>query len=187
MNPSSIVILGIDPGSRITGYGLIEVTAGNQRYLASGCLRLKAQDSNLRLQQIFTDLQAIINYYQPHEIAIERVFMHHKHANPAAAIKLGQARGAALVAVQQALAEAVQCGQTRQLAEYSAREIKQAVVGHGAAKKEQVQFMVRALLKLSDIPQSDAADALAAALCHSHVRTLGGLPLSTKRKKRRWR
>jgi crossover junction endodeoxyribonuclease RuvC len=152
------ILLGIDPGSRITGYGIIEVGKRQHKYIASGCIRLKSKQSYENLQTIFASLMQILNEYQPHEAAIEQIFM---HRNPGSAIKLGQARGVAIVA-------ATQKGLT--VAEYSARQIKQSVVGYGAAKKEQVQHMVCTLLNLSGNPQADAADALAVAICHANSR-----------------
>lgn len=149
------LILGIDPGSRITGYGVIRCENTKHVYVTSGCVRLKSINLSERLQEIFHSLQTIIQQYQPTEAAIEQVFM---HQNAGAAIKLGQARGAAIAAAT-ALSLSV--------AEYSARQVKQSVVGHGAAKKDQVQHMVKVLLNLSGIPQVDAADALAVALCHA--------------------
>lgn len=151
------VIIGIDPGSRKTGYGLIRVQGNASFHLAHGCLVLKGETLAERLQQIFTGLRELILHYQPQEAAIEQVFM---HENPNSALKLGQARGAALVAVSMPVNE------------YSARRIKQSIVGYGAASKEQVQQMVKRLLNLQAKLQSDAADALAIALCHAHSRTL---------------
>lgn len=153
------IILGIDPGSRVTGYGVIQCDGGKHTYLDSGCVRLQGENITERLHQIFVGLSEVIRMYQPEEAAIEQVFM---HQNPGAALKLGQARGAAIVAV---------VPHSIPMAEYSARQVKQAVVGYGAAKKEQVQQMVRCLLNLSGTPQADAADALAIALCHAHTRT----------------
>lgn len=150
------IILGIDPGSRITGYGVIHAVTGKINYLASGVIRLQGDPFLPRLRQIFTGLQQIIAHYQPTEVAIEQVFI---HKNPSAALKLGQARGAAIVAAST---------QIKQLWEYSPREIKLAIVGFGGAKKEQVQHMVRVLLNLPQNPPPDAADALAVALCHAH-------------------
>lgn len=150
-------ILGIDPGSRITGFGVIELGAGRPLYIGSGCVRTGEGELPERLKVIFDSLCEIIETYQPTEVAIERVFM---HRNPDSALKLGQARGAALCAVM-----------TRNLPvnEYSPAEIKQAVVGRGNAAKEQIQHMVTSLLQLPASPQADAADALAAALCHAHT------------------
>jgi len=153
------IILGIDPGSRITGYGVIAMEGGNTYYLTSGCIRLISANWLEKCHTLYTSLQQIIETYHPTEAAIERVFM---HVNPASALKLGQARGAAITALAH---------HELLFAEYTAREVKQAVVGYGAAKKNQVQQMVQALLSLSGLPQTDAGDALAIALCHSH--TLG--------------
>lgn len=151
------IIIGIDPGSRITGYGLIRIQNNQSFYVTSGCFQLTSFDPSSRLQRIFSSLQEIINHHQPQEAAIEQVFM---HANPNSALKLGQARGAAIVAL----------GLGMSVTEYSARQVKQSVVGYGAAKKEQVQHMVRKLLNLSISLQTDEADALAIALCHAHSR-----------------
>jgi crossover junction endodeoxyribonuclease RuvC len=157
-NNISTVILGIDPGSRFTGYGAIKFIDNKPQYLTSGCVRITATDIAQRLQQIYHGIREVMVQFPPTEVAIEQVFM---HQNPGSALKLGQARGAAIVA---ASLEGVP------LAEYSARQIKQAVVGYGAAQKTQVQQMVKTLLCLSDVPQADAADALAVALCHAHSR-----------------
>lgn len=151
-------ILGIDPGSRITGYGLIELQGKQNRYIDSGCIRVEGENLPEKLRIIFESVQQLVRTHQPDEMAIECVFM---HRNADSALKLGQARGAAICAcVMEQLS----------VAEYSPREIKQAVVGTGAANKEQVQHMIRTLLALNGTPQSDAADALAVALCHSHTR-----------------
>jgi crossover junction endodeoxyribonuclease RuvC len=151
------IIIGIDPGSRKTGYGVVQVKGTSTIHVAHGCLALKGEALAERLQQIFLGLREVIQQYQPEEAAIEQVFM---HENPSSALKLGQARGAALVALGIAAVE------------YSARSIKQAIVGYGAASKDQVQQMVKRLLQLEGKIQSDAADALAIALCHAHSRTL---------------
>lgn len=151
------IILGIDPGSRITGYGVIKQMAGKTSYLGSGCIRMQGDELAPRLKQIFDGVCEIISQFQPTEFAIEQVFM---AKNPDSALKLGQARGAAIVAAT--------CANLI-VAEYSARQIKQAVVGKGNAEKSQVQHMVTYLLKLGSTPQADAADALAVALCHSHT------------------
>jgi crossover junction endodeoxyribonuclease RuvC len=153
-------ILGIDPGSRITGYGIIRVDGSRHVYVTSGCIRVREGELTVRLQQIFKGLQEVVQTYVPDEAAIEQVFF---HRNAEAALKLGQARGAAIVAL---------AATETPVAEYSARQIKQSVVGYGAAKKEQVQHMVRLLLNLTGIPQVDAADALAVALCHAQSRML---------------
>jgi crossover junction endodeoxyribonuclease RuvC len=167
------IIIGIDPGSRHTGYGIIKVDGNQNSYIACGCIHLTQLQPAERLQKIFCELQAIILQYQPHEAAIEQIFM---HENPGSALKLGQARGAALVAL------------TIPVAEYSARQVKQSVVGHGAAKKDQVQHMVGRLLNLTMKLQADAADALAVALCHAHMRSpLYQLTRKKRTKKTSWR
>ncbi|MFB9884964.1 crossover junction endodeoxyribonuclease RuvC [Balneatrix alpica] len=152
------VILGIDPGSRITGYGVIRQRGMQLEYVASGCLRLQGDNLAERLQQIYAGLGQIIEWHQPQESAIERVFM---ARNPDSALKLGQARGVAILALAQAKLP---------VAEYAAREVKLAVVGKGSAEKQQIQHMVKALLKLPGLPQVDAADALAIAICHAYQR-----------------
>lgn len=153
-------ILGIDPGSRVTGFGVVEIVGGKARYVASGCIRVASKPFPERLREIFDGIVEIIGSYAPEEMVIEQVFV---KINVSSALKLGQARGAAICA-----------GATRNLPvhEYSATQIKQAVVGKGHAAKEQVQHMVCALLSLPARPQADAADALAVALCHLQTRTL---------------
>ncbi|WP_158967108.1 crossover junction endodeoxyribonuclease RuvC [Paraglaciecola sp. L3A3] len=151
------IILGIDPGSRITGYGVIKKVGSNSEYLGSGCIRMQGTELAPRLKQIFDGVREIILQFQPNEFAIEQVFM---AKNPDSALKLGQARGAAIVAATTF---------DLPVAEYSARQIKQSVVGKGSADKSQVQHMVTYLLKLGSTPQADAADALAVALCHTHT------------------
>ena len=152
------ILLGIDPGSRITGYGVIEEIGVHCHYVASGCIRLQEGSLPERLARIFQGINTIIEMYNPQSVGIEQVFM---ARNPDSALKLGQARGAAIVA-------AVNHG--LDVSEYSARQVKQAVVGNGGAEKTQVQQMVMAILNLEQVPQADAADALAVALCHSHTR-----------------
>ncbi|PCJ47447.1 MAG: crossover junction endodeoxyribonuclease RuvC [Moraxellaceae bacterium] len=152
------IVLGIDPGSRITGYGVIEVNGSKSHYVDSGCIRTDT-DAELpeRLCQIFEGISEVVRLHLPQEVGVEQVFM---AKNADSALKLGQARGAAIVA----------CSALRiPIFEYSARQIKQAVVGTGAAQKEQVQLMVCNLLGLNKKPQADAADALGVALCHSHM------------------
>ncbi len=151
-----MIIMGLDPGSRTTGYGVIETQGNAHRYITSGCIRLPEADLPARLNHIFRDVGEIIARYQPDQFAVEQVFM---ARNAQSALKLGQARGAAIVAAASAGLE---------ISEYSALQIKQAVVGKGGAQKHQVQHMVQVLLSLSAPPAEDAADALAAALCHSH-------------------
>jgi crossover junction endodeoxyribonuclease RuvC len=150
-----VIILGIDPGSRVTGFGVIEATGNRHRYITSGCIKTKGLDLGGRLFQIFEGLSEIIHTYQPVQAAIEQVFV---KENVDSALKLGQARGAALVAMAK---------YQLSLAEYAPRLIKKTVVGHGGADKNQIQQMVKVLLCLSDVPQTDAADALAIAICHA--------------------
>ncbi|MCC5825880.1 crossover junction endodeoxyribonuclease RuvC [Alkalimonas sp.] len=151
------IILGIDPGSLLTGYGVVQQQGSRFEYRSSGCIRLPKVDFAERLQIIFQGVTELIQQHQPTVFAIEQVFM---ARNADSALKLGQARGAAIVAATNAgLA----------VFEYSARQVKQAVVGTGAADKVQVQHMVKAMLKLPGTPQADAADALAVALCHGHT------------------
>lgn len=149
-------ILGIDPGSRLTGYGLIDTDGSGSRHVFSGCLRVTGATLADRLGLIFTEISALIERHRPDQFAIENVFM---NRNADSALKLGQARGAAICAAV-----------TRSLpvSEYAPREVKQAIVGKGGADKVQVQHMVRVLLNLREPPQADAADALAVALCHRH-------------------
>ncbi len=154
------IILGIDPGSRITGYGLIKESNRKIEYIDSGCIRTSPNgDLSQKLLQIYDGICHLMDEYSPSEVAIEQVFM---HQNPNSALKLGQARGVAMVAA---------ASHRVKVSEYSAREVKQTVVGYGAAEKDQVSHMVVSLLMLNSSPQSDAADALAIAICHSHMRT----------------
>ena len=155
-------VLGIDPGSRRTGYGVITVSK-QPEYVASGCIRTTTGDLPQRLGEIYSAVSGIIDEYQPAELAIEQVFVAH---NVKSALTLGQARGAVIAA---AVAKALN------VHEYAARSVKQAVVGTGAAGKEQVQHMVQVLLQLSGRPQADAADALAIALCHVNMSRSSGL------------
>lgn len=152
------VILGIDPGSRITGFGLIEMRGHTPVYVSSGCIRCGDGDIAPRLKLIHDGIQQLITQYQPDEFAIERAFM---GKNADSALKLGQARGVAMV---------VAALHDLDVHEYAPRAIKQAVTGTGGAEKEQVQHMVKTLLKLPGCPQADAADALAVALCHGYQR-----------------
>jgi len=153
----TIRILGIDPGSRITGYGFIDVCGRQTVLVDCGAIRTSGDHSS-RLRQIFTEVGTLVALHRPVEIAVERVFV---HRNADSALKLGQARAAALCATFQA---------ELPIFEYAARHIKKAVVGSGGADKTQVQHMIKLLLSMDDDPQADAADALAAALCHSHER-----------------
>ncbi len=149
-------ILGIDPGLRVTGFGLIVSIGGRLQYVASGCVRNTSGELPERLRIILRDIGSVIVEHHPTEVAVEKVFV---NANPQSTLLLGQARGAAISAA--VLADLP-------VAEYTALQIKQAVVGHGKAAKEQVQEMVRRLLSLSVAPSADAADALACAICHAH-------------------
>lgn len=153
-----IRILGIDPGSRITGYGIVDQDGQRIEYVASGCIRTQGGAIADRLGVILDGVGRVIAEYRPGELAIEQVFM---SKNADSALKLGQARGAAICA-------AVSAGLP--VDEYAAREIKQAIVGRGGASKEQVQHMIRVLLALPQAPPSDAADALGVAVCHGHHR-----------------
>lgn len=153
-----MIILGIDPGSIVTGFGLIEIQNKKPSYLASGAIRIKSEEPYLKLKEIYAGISEIIARYAPSESAIEQTFM---NKNAASALKLGQARGAAMVALAM---------HDLPVAEYSAKQIKQAVVGYGSAEKSQVAHMVKTLLKIQHDLQSDAADALATALCHFHTR-----------------
>ncbi len=151
-------ILGIDPGSRITGFGIINVVGNKLSYIASGNIRVVKGSFSEQLQQIYTGISELVALYHPAEAAIEQVFV---HANVNSALKLGQARGVAIVAAAQ---------EHISVAEYSARQVKQAVVGYGNAEKVQVQHMVKLLLKLQEKPKEDEADALAVAICHANSR-----------------
>lgn len=150
-------VLGIDPGSRATGYGLVDTGSGTMRLVALGCIRTETANFPDRLKQIYDGVHAITREYRPDELAIERVFV---HKNADSALKLGQARGAAICG---ALAAGLP------VYEYAAREVKQALVGKGNADKFQVQHMVKVLLGLSETLQADAGDALGVALCHIHT------------------
>ncbi|RUR38431.1 crossover junction endodeoxyribonuclease RuvC [Vreelandella populi] len=164
-------ILGIDPGSRITGYGVIDLKVGKPSYVASGCIRTSDGPLEQRLAQIYAGLSEVVGLYSPTDTAIERVFV---SKNVDSALKLGQARGAALVCM---------ANHGLSVAEYAARRIKEAVTGQGGADKLQVQHMVTTLLKLSATPQADAADALAIALTHAYSRN--GLPTTSSGRSRR--
>ena len=151
-------ILGIDPGSRLTGFGVLDFEGERPTYVASGTVKSPDGEFPDRLRQIFTSVGEIVSEYRPDVVAIESVFM---HKNAGSALKLGHARSAALCATFAFDVEVF---------EYAPREIKLAVVGTGSATKEQVQHMVVSLLRLDSVPGLDAADALATALCHGHQR-----------------
>jgi crossover junction endodeoxyribonuclease RuvC len=159
-SPGAVRILGIDPGSRTTGFGLIETAASKNRCISHGVLRIPEGPLPARLLEIYRRLAELLREHQPDEVAIEQVFV---RENAASALVLGQARGAAICAVAIA---------SLPLHEYAPALIKQAVTGSGRADKLQVQHMVRMLLNLRERPAADAADALACALCHAHSRTL---------------
>jgi crossover junction endodeoxyribonuclease RuvC len=150
-----MIILGIDPGSRITGFGLIDNQASRIAYIASGSIRVSGDSLPQRLGNIFSAIDELIREHQPMQMSIENVFM---ARNADSALKLGQARGAAICAAYQAGLE---------IAEYAPREIKQAIVGTGAADKNQVQQMVKRLLGIQQELQADEADGLAIAICHA--------------------
>ncbi len=157
---TQIVILGIDPGTLITGFGVIEKRGADRIYKTAGTIRTLPDDKlSLRLKKIFESIISVIDLYNPHHCCIETTFY---HKNVQSALKLGQARGVVLLAAEM-----------RQVAitEYSPREIKRAVTGNGAASKQQVHFMIKSLLKIREIPKGyDVSDALAIALCHAqHV------------------
>ena len=166
------VILGIDPGSRCAGFGVVNLVGGRPEYLASGLIRTRQQTLAKRLGEIYLGTAELVGQYQPDAVAIEDVFV---ARDPRAALRLGQARGAAIAAV----AAVGIC-----VVEYSPRTVKQAVVGSGAATKEQVQRMVMQLLRLPAAPPADAADALAVAICHAHA---GFAPLQLGSRRRRGR
>jgi len=153
-----IKILGIDPGSINTGYGIIESKGNHNKHINNGVIKVKAETLAEKLKIINSEVTTIIKIFEPDEIAIEKVFM---HRNADSALKLGQARGAAITA----------CAMKGiPLFEYSANQVKQACVGKGHATKEQVQHMIKILLCLEKKPLADAADALAIALCHANSR-----------------
>jgi crossover junction endodeoxyribonuclease RuvC len=160
----------------MSGYGIIDSDGVESRHVDSGCIYVKGDTLPERLGNIFQCVSEIIVQWRPTEMAIERVFM---SKNADSALKLGQARGAAICAgVQLKL----------KVSEYAAKEIKSAVVGTGGAAKEQVQHMMSMLLKLEKDLQADQADALAVALCHAHQRKMAGIiPSVTKRRaSKRW-
>lgn len=169
-------ILGIDPGSRQTGYGIIDSDGNKSLHVDSGCIYVKGESFPERLGYIFQHVSEVITEYQPSELSIEQVFV---NKNVDSALKLGQARGAAICA-------AVNAG--LKVSEYTPKAVKSAVVGTGNASKEQVQHMMSMILSLEKGLQADQADALGIALCHAHNRNLAGkiaLP-SRKRSSGRW-
>ena len=149
-------VLGIDPGSRVTGYGVIETDGVRSRHLASGCIRTAAGDFPARLGEIFHGVREVLVEWRPQQVAVEQVFV---SRNAASALKLGQARGAAISAVVTL---------DLQVFEYTPAAVKQGLVGNGRAEKEQVQHMVRVILGMQGKMALDESDALAVALCHAH-------------------
>lgn len=158
MRKKDLIILGIDPGLRVTGYGVITKRGQQSYYLGSGCIRTQTMDLATRLWQIHQGLSEVIQEFRPQSVAIEQVFM---QKNASSALKLGHARGAAIVAA---------AGHGHQAHEYAPRLVKQTVVGYGNSTKEQIAHMVKRLLAVEGVMAQDAADALAVALCHaSHM------------------
>jgi len=169
----SLRILGVDPGLRVTGFGVIDKRGATLRYVTSGCIRTPMGELPERLAAILEGLAEVISEHAPLEAAVERVFV---NVNPSSTLALGQARGAAISALVL---------QRLPVSEYTALQVKQAVVGTGHARKEQVQSMVRRLLALPGDPSADAADALACAICHAHGgQGLGALPTRGMRMRR---
>ena len=157
MSAPAVRILGIDPGLRVTGFGIIDRSGQTLAYVTSGCIRTPLAGSlPERLAVILESLGEVIAAHRPGEVALEKVFV---NVNPESTLALGQARGTAICAAVSAKLP---------VAEYTALQVKQAVVGNGLAKKEQVQEMVKRLLRLAGAPSADAADALACAICHAH-------------------
>ena len=157
-------ILGLDPGLRITGFGLVDQLGTQLRYVASGCIKTRDGELPGRLKTLLDGVREIVDTYRPDVVAVEKVFV---NVNPQSTLLLGQARGAVICG-------AVSC--ELPVAEYTALQVKQSVVGYGKAHKEQVQHMVQRLLALDASPGPDAADALACAICHAHgTHGLGGL------------
>jgi len=165
-------ILGVDPGLRVTGFGIIEKTGSKLHYVTSGCVRSGTGELAARLKTILDGLAEVIAANQPQQVAIEKVFV---NVNAQSTLALGQARGTAICA-------AVLAGLP--VSEYTALQVKQSVVGKGHAGKDQVQHMVRRLLALPGDPSPDAADALACAICHAHGGELGGFSTRGLRMKR---
>jgi crossover junction endodeoxyribonuclease RuvC len=160
--PGAVRILGIDPGLRITGFGVLDKSGQKLAYVTSGCIRTgDGEEMPARIRTILEGLSRLIAELGPHQVAVEKVFV---NVNPQSTLLLGQARGAAICAAVIG---------SLPVSEYTALQVKQAVVGNGHARKEQVQAMVKRLLALPGDPSPDAADALACAICHAH----GGMGL----------
>jgi len=164
-------ILGIDPGTRITGYGIIDVEGNRLRHVDNGIVKTRSSEPlPLRLKVIYDGLTVALKEFTPDAVAIEQVFL---AKNPKAALTLGHARGTAVIAAVNLNLE---------VHEYSALQVKSAVVGYGHAAKQQVQHMVKALLNLPEVAQEDAADALAVAICHANSRTLRQVAINSGRR-----
>ncbi len=168
-------IIGIDPGSRCTGYGVIDSDGLRHSYVTSGFVKISGDELPDRLGMIFAEISQIIEKWQPQSMGIEQVFV---NKNVDSALKLGQARGAAICAGTNA---------SLAVGEYTPRAIKKAVVGNGSADKQQIQQMMKLLLKLDFLPQSDEADGLAIALCHATHMNIKSLGIATKVRGGRWR
>jgi len=168
-------IIGIDPGSRCTGYGVIDSDGVRHEYVTSGYLKITGDELPERLGMIFNEISIIINKWQPQSMGIEQIFM---NKNVDSAFKLGQARGAAICAGTHAKLD---------VGEYTPRAIKKAVVGNGSADKQQIQQMMKLLLKLDFEPQSDEADGLAIAMCHANHMQMKILGIASKVRGGRWR
>ena len=166
-----MIILGIDPGTRITGYGIIDVEGNRLRHVDNGIVKTRSSDPlPLRLKAIYDGLTVVLKEFSPEAVAIEQVFL---AKNPKAALTLGHARGTAVIA---------SVNLNLEVHEYSALQVKSAVVGYGHAAKQQVQHMVKTLLNLPEVAQEDAADALAVAICHANSRTLRQLAINSGRR-----
>jgi len=165
-------LLGLDPGLRVTGYGVIDKDGQNLTYVASGVVRTETGELPARIKIIFDGVMEVLEQFQPDVSAIEKVFV---NVNPQSTLLLGQARGAAIAALTSA---------SQPVFEYTALQVKQAVVGNGHADKQQVMHMVKRLLNLPAEPRPDSADALACAICHAHGGMgLGGLVTATRRRR----
>lgn len=170
-----IRIIGIDPGSRCTGYGVIDSDGIRHKYISSGYVKITGDELPERLGMIFSEIAVVIEKWQPQTMGIEQVFV---NKNVDSALKLGQARGAAICAGTNAKLD---------VGEYTPRAIKKAVVGNGSADKEQIQQMMKLLLKLDFVPQSDEADGLAIAICHANHMNIKALGVGSKVRAGRWR
>lgn len=166
-------ILGLDPGLRVTGFGVVDQLGSRLRYVASGCIRTTDGELPGRLKTLLDGVREVIATYQPDVVAVEKVFV---NVNPQSTLLLGQARGAVICG-------AVSCDLP--VSEYTALQVKQSVVGYGKAAKEQVQHMVQRLLHLDASPGADAADALACAICHAHGASGLGVALGSPTARRR--